>query len=88
MPTNARCGSLAPVGLGIMGAAVTIVYDLTTNVAIGVSFSQIVPTVIAGVPFALIHVLANALIFALAGPYLIRGLASAGLAPARRTSSC
>ena len=37
-----------------------------------------VPTLVAGVPFALVHILANALVFALAGPYVIRGLASAG----------
>jgi hypothetical protein len=74
----------APVALGLMGALLTLVYDLTTNVAIGVSFSQVRPTLIAGLPFAIIHVLGNSLIFALAGPYLMRGLAAAGLAPAGR----
>jgi hypothetical protein len=84
----ARAGgaaSVSPAALGLMGALLTLVYDLATNVAIGVSFSQVGPTLVAGLPFAIIHLLANSLIFALAGPYLIKGLAAAGLAPAGRT---
>jgi hypothetical protein len=78
-------GSAVPVALGLLGALLTLVYDVATNVAIGISFSQVRPTLIAGLPFAIVHVLANSLIFALAGPYLMRGLVSAGLAPAGRT---
>jgi hypothetical protein len=70
--------------LGAMGAGLTLVYDLNTNVAIGVSFSQVVPTLVGGVPFALIHICSNALVFAIAGPYLIKGLVAAGLCPAGR----
>ncbi len=81
----AGAGSVAPMALGLIGALLTVVYDLTTNVAIGISFSQVRPTLIAGLPFAIIHILGNSLIFALAGPYLIKGLVSAGLAPAGRT---
>jgi hypothetical protein len=82
----ARLGTaaLSPVLLGLAGALVTAVYDVVTNVAIGISFSQVVPTLIAGIPLSLVHVLANALIFALGGPYLLRGLTAAGLAPAGR----
>ncbi len=76
-----RGASVSPLALGLLGALLTLVYDLVTNVAIGITFSQLLPTLAAGVPFALVHVLANALVFALAGPYLIRGLASAGLVP-------
>jgi hypothetical protein len=78
---------VTPVFLGLIGAAITLVYDLTTNIAIGISFSQVIPTLVAGIPFSLIHVLANALVFALGGPYLFRGLAAAGLAPAGRVFS-
>ena len=75
---------VSPAALGLIGALLTFVYDLSTNVAIGISFSQIGPTLVAGIPFALIHILANGLIFALAGPHLIKGLASAGLFPGGR----
>jgi hypothetical protein len=81
-----RGAFVTPVSLGLAGAAITLVYDLVTNLAIGISFTQVIPTLIAGVPFALIHVLANALVFALGGPYLLRGLAAAGLAPAGRVA--
>lgn len=74
----------APIALGAIGALLTLVYDLATNVAIGVSFSQVTPTLVAGIPFSLIHILANSLIFALGGPYLIRGLSAAGLFRAER----
>ncbi len=76
-----------PISMALMGAGVTLIYDLATNAAIGISFSQLVPTLAAGVPFALVHILANALIFALAGPYLIRGLALAGLRSIERAPS-
>ena len=82
--TAGRWSSATPVYLGLIGAVMTLVYDLATNVAIGISFSQVVPTLVAGIPFSLIHVLANALVFALGGPYLLKGLAAAGLAPAGR----
>lgn len=75
------------LGLGALGVGLTFVYDLTTNVAIGVSFSQLIPTLVAGIPFALIHIGSNALVFAVAGPYLIRGLAAAGLCSQGRISS-
>lgn len=76
--------SIAPLFLGLFGALVTFLYDLATNVAIGISFSQVVPTLVAGVPFSIIHILANALLFAIGGPYLLKGLAAAGFAPAGR----
>ena len=80
--TVSRRGVAAPVALGVIGAALTAVYDLATNVAIGISFSQVLPTLVAGIPFSIIHILANALIFALGGPYLIKGLSAAGLSQA------
>jgi len=70
--------------LGAIGAGLTLIYDLATNVSIGITFSQLAPTLVAGIPFALLHIGSNALVFAVAGPYLIRGLVAAGLCPAGR----
>ena len=73
--------------LGALGVGLTLVYDFATNVAIGISFGRLLPTLVAGIPFALIHIGSNALVLAIAGPYLIRGLASAGLCPQGRISA-
>ena len=56
----------------LLGLGVTIVFDLLTNVAfplaMGVPFRGWWPYLLAGIPFCLIHVTSNALIFSLVLP--------------------
>jgi hypothetical protein len=79
-----RPRSPSAIEMAALGAGLTAVYDLTTNASIGIAFSQLTPTLVAGIPFALIHIISNALLFGIAGPYLIKGLVAAGLCPAGR----
>jgi len=78
-------------GLAILGAAVTIEFDLVTNIGYSLAFS--VPywvAVLAGLPFMIIHVVSNAWLFALAIPRLERALLPAlnsQIAPEARMSS-
>lgn len=63
--------SLPPVFRAVWLAGVAIVvtawFDLTTNVASGVVYGQMRLTLIGGVPFALIHIGTNVLLFAAVG---------------------
>lgn len=56
------------------GIAVTLVFDLMTNLASAVLFGPIVPMLLAGLPFAAIHVGTNAALFALVGVPLVAAL--------------
>ena len=56
------------------GIGVTFVFDLLTNLASAFLFGPVVPTLVAAVPFALIHVGTNALLFAGAGVALVGAL--------------
>ncbi|MFZ1947873.1 MAG: ECF transporter S component [bacterium] len=61
-PTRARTGLWAAVS----GAVVTLLYDALTNYGVAVSmgrWSNPAVVMLAGVPFAAIHVAANAMIF-------------------------
>jgi hypothetical protein len=53
------------IGIGVL---VTVIYDFLTNLAIammaGFSFSALLVTLVAGIPFAVIHVVSNGLVFA------------------------
>ncbi len=66
----------APRGVVVIasGIAVTLVFDLLTNLASAVLFGPIVPTLLAGLPFAAIHVGTNAALFALVGVPLVAAL--------------
>ncbi len=61
-------GGVRMVAVAVLGFAVTLMYDLLTNLAYplaaGFSFSQIAPYLIAGVPFAIIHCMSNMIVFA------------------------
>jgi hypothetical protein len=56
------------------GVGVTLVYDLLTNLASAVLFGPLLPTLVAALPFAAVHVGTNALLFAGAGVALVGAL--------------
>jgi hypothetical protein len=60
------------IALGISGAALTIVYDLLTNLAVAFVMGQWMPVMVAAVPFALLHILSNLAIFLILSPLLLR----------------
>jgi len=45
------------------GVVVTLQYDLLTNLALGISVGSVVPVMVAGLAFSLIHFASNAMIF-------------------------
>jgi energy-coupling factor transport system substrate-specific component len=57
--------------VGISGLILTLVYDLLTNLASAFVMGQFWPVMIAGVPFALIHIVSNVVIFATLSPLLL-----------------
>jgi len=54
------------------GVLVTLLFDIFTNVAIAFAIGPFWPVLIAGVPFAAVHVASNALLFLLIFPILRR----------------
>ena len=62
---------VALVGAGVLA---TLLFDLLTNVAMAWSIGPFWPVMAAAIPFAGIHVLSNALLFALIFPILQRWL--------------
>lgn len=64
-----RAGFAAVAGFGV-----TLVFDLVTNLAFAATIGPFWPVMIAAIPFAAIHVLSNALLFALVFPILSRWL--------------
>jgi hypothetical protein len=58
----------------IAGIGVTLAFDILTNLAFAATIGPFWPVMIAGIPFAAIHVLSNALLFALVFPILSRWL--------------
>jgi hypothetical protein len=74
-PLSAVPSKLARTAIVVAaGVAVTLVFDLLTNLASAVLFGPIVPTLVAAVPFSLVHVGTNALLFAGAGVALVGAL--------------
>ncbi len=64
--TAGRLAFLIPAGI-----LLTVFFDLITNVASGLVYGQMKVTLLGGIPFALIHVGTNALLFGLIGLPLI-----------------
>lgn len=58
--------------MGLAGLVLTLVYDLLTNLATTVVVGQFWPVMIAAVPFALLHILSNVIIFVVLSPLLIK----------------
>lgn len=57
--------------LGVLGAVLTAAYDIATNTAFGWIIGQVRATVLLGIPFLVIHVVSNAVIFAVVGSALL-----------------
>ncbi len=61
--------------MALAGVIVTVWYDLLTNLAypisVGFDTSQIAVTLMAGIPFAAIHIGSNCLVFLLLGSTLM-----------------
>ena len=58
--------------MGALGLGLTLMYDLLTNLATAYVVGQFLPVMIAGIPFALIHMGSNTLIFSILTPLLSR----------------
>jgi hypothetical protein len=68
---TARPVLVRAVVLAVLGALLTIWFDLLTNVATGVLFGQMRLTLIGGIPFALWHMVTNVALFAVLGTPLV-----------------
>lgn len=58
--------------MGFVGVVLTLVYDLFTNLAVAYVVGQFIPVMLAAIPFSLIHIGSNALIFVVLAPVLGR----------------
>jgi len=58
--------------MGIWGSILTIIYDLFTNLASALVIGQFLPVMVSAIPFALIHLLSNLIIFMILSPLLLR----------------
>jgi energy-coupling factor transport system substrate-specific component len=63
---------VAIIAIGISGLVLTLVYDLFTNLASAFVVGQFWPVMIAGIPFALVHIASNVVIFVVLSPLLLR----------------
>jgi hypothetical protein len=57
--------------IGISGLVLTLIYDLFTNLASAFVVGQFWPVMIAGIPFALVHIASNVIIFVVLSPLLL-----------------
>jgi len=58
--------------VGAVGLVVTLVYDLLTNLAVAYMVGQLMPVLIGGVAFSLIHIISNTIMFAALSPVMFR----------------
>jgi len=58
--------------MGLAGLVLTLIYDLLTNLATTVVVGQFWPVMIAALPFALLHILSNMVIFVALSPLLLK----------------
>lgn len=72
-----------------LGLVLTFIFDLLTNLALGVHLGPIRATVVGGLVFSVVHIVANMFVFAVLGAGGLRVLADLGLldrrAPAPET---
>jgi hypothetical protein len=61
-----RASILALLAIGLTGF-----FDFVTNLAVGLVYGQITVTLLGGIPFSLVHIGTNALLFALIGTPLV-----------------
>jgi energy-coupling factor transport system substrate-specific component len=57
--------------IGVSGLVLTLIYDLFTNLASAFVMGQFWPVMIAGIPFALVHIASNVIIFVVLSPLLL-----------------
>jgi hypothetical protein len=58
--------------MGLFGLSLTLIYDLFTNLATAYVMGQFLPVMISAIPFALIHILSNIVIFVVLTPVLLK----------------
>jgi hypothetical protein len=58
--------------MGLLGLALTVIYDLLTNLAVAYVMGQFRPVMIAAIPFVAIHLLSNFVIFLVFTPLLLK----------------
>ncbi|UCB51898.1 MAG: ECF transporter S component [Candidatus Zixiibacteriota bacterium] len=58
--------------MGISGLALTLFYDLLTNLATALVVGQFWPVMVAAVPFSLLHIVSNVVIFVVLSPLLLK----------------
>ncbi|MEW5702501.1 MAG: hypothetical protein AB1792_09760 [Candidatus Zixiibacteriota bacterium] len=73
-PLLGRMGTPGRASAVAVGVAVTLVYDVLTNLAFAFAIGPFVPVMIAAIPFSALHVLSNALLFGAIFPILGRWL--------------
>ena len=73
-----RQGWVDKLQLGVIALLVTFWYDLLTNLAYPLAanyaFAGVIATLVAGIPFAAIHITGNFLIFVIVVPLLLNNL--------------
>ena len=64
--------------VGLAGLVLTLVYDLLTNLAVAYMAGQLIPVLVGGAFFSLIHIVSNTIIFTALSPaiYLVREVTS------------
>jgi hypothetical protein len=58
--------------MGLVGVILTLIYDILTNLAVAYVVGQFIPVMLAAVPFSLIHIGSNAIIFVVLTPVLFK----------------
>jgi len=58
--------------MGFWGVSLTLFYDLLTNLAVAYTVGQFIPVMVAAIPFSLVHVGSNAVIFVVLTPLLFK----------------
>jgi hypothetical protein len=56
--------------MGFLGVILTLFYDLLTNLAVAYVAGQFIPVMLAAIPFSLVHIGSNAVIFVVFTPIL------------------
>jgi hypothetical protein len=58
--------------MGLVGVILTLIYDVLTNLAVAYVVGQFIPVMLAAMPFSLIHIGSNAIIFVVLTPVLFK----------------
>jgi hypothetical protein len=69
---NKKISLSAFTWMGVTGFSVTLLYDILTNLGVVIVTGQFLPIMLAAIPFTLVHLLSNTLIFILLTPLLFR----------------